>query len=88
MISVFEGYRHLLGPTHKHTLISLQNLAEVYKKNDEHDYAAKIYNELLQVWESGTAEANRAQMCLVKGRLAFSLSILGKNQEALDLVQK
>ena len=52
MIAVFEGYCHMLGAQHNHTLISLQNLADVYRLNDEVDTSAKLLKELVDLKES------------------------------------
>ena len=88
MISVFEGYKHLLGPVHKHTLIALQNLADIYKRNEEHDIAVKIYKELLTVLEDdkNEHEIDFNQILTIKGRLALSLSTISEFEQAIKLI--
>lgn len=52
LITVYEGYTRVLGPAHQHSIISLSNLAAVYKTNGEVDTAKTLYSEALQRAES------------------------------------
>lgn len=78
MIAVFEGYCHMLGAQHNHTLISLQNLADVYRLNDEVDTSAKLLEELVELKES-MHDVNTVDVISAKSKLAAAYRELNKH---------
>lgn len=72
---------------HKHTLIALQNLANVYRINNELDTAVKLLKELAEFKES---EENPSQIDIinVKNDLVGALRELGKYEEAERIINQ
>lgn|SRR3990167_9151422 len=69
LITVYEGYTRILGPNHQHSIVSLSNLAAVYKTNGEVDTAKTLYTEALQ-----RASTNQEITLVLKTNLSWGLA--------------
>lgn len=87
MIAVFEGYCHMLGAQHKHTLIALQNLADIYRLNNEGDTSAKLLEELVELKEN-MDDKNAVDIIHAKNKLASAYREIGQYEKSEYLLNK
>lgn len=68
-------------------MIALQNLANVYRLNDEIDIAAKLLKELVEFKEAED-EKNEIDLISIKTDLVGALRELGKFKEAEKIINE
>lgn len=85
MIAVFEGYCQMLGAQHDHTLIALQNLADIYRLNQEGDTSAKLLEELVLLKEH-MEKKNPVDIISAKNKLASAYRDLGQYEKSEKLL--
>jgi non-specific serine/threonine protein kinase/serine/threonine-protein kinase len=80
-----------LGPDHNETLISKQNLAWLYRRQEEYDRAAALFRELLDVYRNKFGDDDPNTL-LCKSNLGLVYLAHGKLDQAepilLDVLQK
>jgi len=84
MIAVFEGYCQMLGPQHAHTLVALQNLADIYRLNNEVDTSVKLLEELVELKEY-MEEKNPWDLVNSKSKLASAYRDMGLFEKSEEL---
>jgi len=85
LVTVYEGYCTLLGQTHAHSIVTLTNLASVYKLNLEFDQALKIYKEVLALREKQDPLQPR-EILQVKAQIAACQRDLNNSQESMKIL--